>query len=341
MSGATTRLSLASIDDYLGPAEKRFFGTGYRRSKHHIGQLLATSAEAERVGVTASVTVTYPRDWSKKTDEIDIAPHLSSIDTLILGAQLCEAHLAHAYGLDDEQRRAVRMRRVKLIAGDSPQEDLSDLPAHAYLRGTQPLPEEPGAFLSVYDCRIGAMRARCEVEHAMGGSRSEDGEFANIEDALGSAADRYYGSGYTRSGHRIHDVRADMADLSAEAAVSLDLPSCPAGIDGNCQPSASLVDCFVTNLQLAQVLMYEMDSVKRSESNTLWMLKTVFDATKRRHPAETGRPLALRTQITGKHLLPLRGSRWRNAEIAGEFGGISLRCSLAHELPADSAATAV
>ncbi|MGI5467610.1 AvrD family protein [Streptomyces sp. CA-132043] len=108
-----------------------------------------------------------------------------------------------------------------------------------------------------------------------------------------------------------------------------------------------MIDCFVTNLQLAQILMYELDGVRRAESNTLWMLRTVLSADADERPeagsaGETGSgSLPLHMRLTGKHLLPLRGATWRNVEVAGGLGGISLRCSLAHELPAAAAAVAV
>ncbi|MET9862625.1 AvrD family protein [Streptomyces smyrnaeus] len=140
----------------------------------------------------------------------------------------------------------------------------------------------------------------------------------------------------------------DLARLRADAEVtSWREPGAPAdcaGIDGSRRPVPSLIDCFVTNLQLAQVLMYELDGVARSESNTLWMLRTVLDAAPEPSAPSActtaARSFPVHTRVTGKHLLPLRGGTWRNVEIAGEFAGVSLRCSLAHELPAAVAARA-
>jgi hypothetical protein len=110
------------------------------------------------------------------------------------------------------------------------------------------------------------------------------------------------------------------------------------GVDGLVQPSLSAIDAFVSSLQLAQVLMYELDGVTRAESNTLWMLHTSLEL-----PA-VPRPVAERTPVTcsiaRKHLLPLRGATWRNVDIAGDCGGVSLRCSFAHELPASAVSPA-
>ncbi|GAA3760406.1 hypothetical protein GCM10022402_42880 [Salinactinospora qingdaonensis] len=108
----------------------------------------------------------------------------------------------------------------------------------------------------------------------------------------------------------------------------------PEGIEGDYQPSVTMVDCFVVNLQLAQVLMYEMDGIRRSDSNTLWMLNTVLEA---QHPhRSTAPPLRAHTNVTNKHLLTLRGDTWRNVDLAGTLAGVELRCSFAHQLPASA-----
>jgi len=99
-------------------------------------------------------------------------------------------------------------------------------------------------------------------------------------------------------------------------------PHAPDGIDGDVRPALSPVDCFVTVLQLAQVLMYELDSIERGRSNTLWMLQTVLDAGE---PGPLDGPLPRSPAVTGKHLLPLRGSRWRNVDLTGGCGGVRLR----------------
>ncbi|WP_435174195.1 AvrD family protein [Actinacidiphila sp. bgisy145] len=340
MSAVGPRLRLRSIDEYLGPAEQRFFGSGYRRASHQVGDVRVFPAtEADQV-VTARITIGYPGDWSRKKDEIDVPPHVSSIDALVLGVQLAEAHLAYGYGLGPEQRRTAQLRRITLIAGTAPQEELTDLSAGAWLRGTAPLPEAPGMCVSVYECRIGVMRARYEIIHAAPAGTARPAEFRWLEDALGPAETRYYGAGFALGGQRLADVTADTEGLSAHASVLMEpAKAMPDGIEGSTSPAFSPVDCFVACLQLAQVLMYEMDNIRRSDSNTLWMLRTSLDAARPRVAASPGSPHQVMAKVTGSHLLPLHGRSWRNTEISGESAGIRLRCSLAHELPEKTAAT--
>ncbi len=330
-----TRFRYKSIDDYLGPAETRFFGCGHRRAEYRVGDVAVTPAADPGVGARADVTVSYPADWSRKGDNVDLRPHLSTVDLLVLGVQLSETHLTHAYGLDEAMRRAMWLRKVTLRAGATPQEDLVGLPGSATLRQTRAGTDTTGAFVSVYDCAVGAMQARCEIEHAIARRIPDGGTYTSIEDVLGTAGSRYYGDGFKFRHQRIEDVRVDMAELRSTATVWIEpipgtAPSIE-GIEGGYQPAVSAIDCFVVNLQLAQILMYEMDSVRRQDSNTLWMLKTVLEAASPHRPCS--RPLETRAAITGKHLVPLRGHMWRNVEVQGACGGMTLRSSFAHELP--------
>jgi hypothetical protein len=90
------------------------------------------------------------------------------------------------------------------------------------------------------------------------------------------------------------------------------------------------VDGFVSVLQLAQILMYELDSLRREDSNTLWMLRTSLE----RSATHAGPVWA---ELTARRVLPVRGARWRNVDIAGGCAGVDLRASFAHELPSASA----
>jgi hypothetical protein len=85
-------------------------------------------------------------------------------------------------------------------------------------------------------------------------------------------------------------------------------------------------------MQLAQILLYELDSMMRVSSNTLWMRSTAIDV------AGPGRPVAERLRMTtslrGVDLLAMSGGVWRTAEIVARLGAIAFTCSVTHRLPA-------
>ncbi|MEV4412772.1 AvrD family protein [Catellatospora sp. NPDC049609] len=330
-------LRLDSIDDYLGAGERRFFSRGYQRARYGIRDLDANAA-ASGPQVTARVDVSYPSDWSTK-DGVDQRPHLSTIDALVLAVQLAEVHLAAGQGLAAADRSAAVLRKAVLRAGGAPQEELTGIALAARLV-EQRLAD--AGVLSVYDCTVGGFRVRCEIEHPVGRGAVAAPDGTGPEAVLGAAEHRFYGSGFTRRRHHIRSVSVDMDTLTARAAVHFDAEAGVAahGVGGARQPSVELVDTFVVSLQLAQVLMYELDGLTRGASNTLWMMQTVLVAPPTPLPLPDRADLALPATVTlaNARLLPLRGGTWRSVDIEGELAGITLRCMFAHELPAAAAA---
>ncbi|MFF4170128.1 AvrD family protein [Streptomyces sp. NPDC001744] len=347
MSVATSALTLKSIDDYLGPGEGRFFSRGYQRATYLVRDVVATPLGTERPGVRATVDVGYPADWSRKKDGTDLRPHLSTVDALVLGVQLAELHLVHAYGLRGAARSTMRLRAVVLRAGGAPQEELLGIPASSRLVRTEEVPGAAGRFLSVHDGAVGSLRVRCEIEHDAGERATGEGRFDSLDEGLGDGRFRFYGEGFKRRRHVIGNVEVDMEELTAGADVHFrdDRPAggVALGVDAATGPAVSPVDAFVVNLQLVQVLMYELDRIDRANSNTLWMMQTVLTAADTvpplpTDPSEPGRATA---RLLSKRLLPLRGGIWRSVEIEAGLAGIGLRCSFAHELPPEAAARAV
>lgn len=338
------QLLLESIDDYLGPSETRFFSRGYQRAEYRVRDIVVMPAEAPDAGVRAIVDVGYPADWSRKKDGTDLRPHLSTVDALVLGVQLAELHLSHGYGLDAEARTRMRLHKVVLRAGGAPQEDLEDITLAARLVKTEEVPGQPARFLTVHDCTVGSLRVRTEIEHDIVTRAVEEARHASLERALGPGEHRFWGEGFKKRRHVITDVHVDMDSLSAQADVHFDPePNVfREGIEGITMPSVSVVDAFVVNLQLVQILMYELDGVSRAESNTLWMMQTVLEAAPGASelPDHPARSQQARASLTGKRLLPLRGGIWRSVEVKAELAGIVLRCGFAHELPVDAAAAA-
>ncbi|MBI1759673.1 MAG: hypothetical protein HYR62_10710 [Actinobacteria bacterium] len=336
--GRTRRL-FKSIDDYLGSGETRFFASGYRRAQYQVADIVLVPAGDPGPSVVAMVSVRYPADWSTKADRSDLRPHLSTVDMLVLSVQLSEAHLSHSYGLDPDLRKTMWLRKVSLRAGSAPQEDLAGLVGSATHRSTEPLSGSAGGFISTYDCVIGTMRASCEIVHPVGQPAREGRRHESLDGALGPAASRYYGDGFKLRRHVIEDVTVDIDALRASANVQVrSLPGgqlVTDGVDGAWQPAVSAVDCFVANLQLAQVLLYELDSIRREDSNTLWMLKTTLEIAS--PPQRCISVLPAEAAITKKYLVPLRGAQWRNVDINGTLGNVILRSSFAHEIPSNLA----
>ncbi|MEW2513866.1 AvrD family protein [Streptomyces sp. NPDC046870] len=322
----------ASVDDHLGPAEQRFFGRGFRRVTYDIGEVRLARTSDGSPQALSSVGVRYPSDWSKKTVGTDLRPHFSTVDGIVVTTQLAEACL-RSLGIEP---RDAWLRSVRMAAGSNPQEELDALPAEATLRRTDPVAGNPARALSRVDCAVGTMRVRCEIEHGpAAGPVGEKPVIQTSPDALlGPAKDRYFGTGFTTRRQLIRDVRVDRRTLRADAVLSVvqedDTPVPAAGVEGAHQPSVSVIDAFVTALQLAQIMLYDLDGMRREDSDTLWMRQTTLTASRPDRPAKA---VPVTTQLDDPGLLHRADGTWRTLTVLGEMAGIHVRSAVTHRLP--------
>lgn len=322
-------LAFTDVTDRLGPAERRFFGEGYKRAEHRLYGLRPTGG-AEDATIEGTASVSYPADWSRKGG-VDQQPHLSTVDAVLLAVQLAEAHLAHHAGLDDPQRRAAWVRAIRIRAGARPVEDLAAFPVSVRRSEVRDVPFEPRRRVSVLECTVGTMRAQVEIDHPVpSGRRSE------LDGLLRPQWNRPYGQAYRARRQYVERVRVMPARTRATARLRLDTwgaATVPGtGIEGWYQPSAGLIDAFVTALQLGQVMLYELDGMDREDSNTLWMRAASIEADTPHRPVTDTLPTA--AELAGPALVRLRGTEtWRRAEIKGQLPGIRVSCSVAHQLP--------
>ncbi|MGW5847843.1 AvrD family protein [Streptomyces sp. NPDC055254] len=331
---------IPSIDDYLGPGDQRFFGEGFKRGVHEVGEIVVGHDESGTGYVRGRASVAYPSDWSRKGDT-DQRPHLSTIDVLVLGVQLSEVYLAHSRGLDEQQRAGAWIRKARIKAGSSPvEEDLQGFDIQAVPTEVRPSPDGADRLVTVLDAKIGTLTVRTEIDHPVGTPVSTTGTYPSLDAVLGESPQRPFGTGYKSRRQTIENIEFTGAGDTARTASGVgfvlrdDAPTQGRGVEGRYHSSVSMIDSFVVGLQLGQVLLYELDGVSRANSNTLWMRQTVLEAD------SPLRPLAEIT-TTSAHLADSmvlntsKGETWRRADIVGELGGIRLRASVAHQLPRD------
>ncbi|WP_020141207.1 AvrD family protein [Streptomyces sp. 351MFTsu5.1] len=324
-----------TVDDYLGPGEKRFFGDGYKRAVQTLGDIVLDVGPDGAGSVRARASVRYPEDWSRKGRR-NQAPHLSSIDVLLLAGEVAEVYLTHALGLDARSRSEMRLRKVRMKAGTSPVEEALDgFEVRAAITSLPPQ-AHTARRVSVADCQVGALRVRCEIEHPAGTVRPGTGGYHGPDDLLGPAELRPFRAAHKTKSQLIQDLRVDLGELSARATVG-SRSSAPAaltvqGLESYSHPATSILDVFVCAIQLGQILLYELDGVPRSESNTLWMRQSVLTIADTARPVTSPAPLSVR--LAEPQLLTTReGDTWRSVEIAGELQHMSVTCSAAHRLP--------
>lgn len=335
-SGA--RLVVPAIDDYLGPGERRYFGSGFRRVRHRL-ERIHVSSRGESSEVTARASVSYPADWSAKGTGTDLVPHLSSIDTLVLGAQLAEILLGHLYGLDTGARSRMWLRSVRLRAGVHPEEDLDRLAVHGVACSAESVRVSDGVLATPIRFRIGSMELCSEVQHEAGGGYRPDSAEArhpSAAEALGDLPRRYFAELFRHRGHRVTRLTVDREAGRVDATVHItpalgesDLLS--TGIEAAYAPSASMIDAITVMGQLAQVLLYELDGIGRGDSDTLWLRRADLSTCLPLRALDHAFPVHAR--IEDSRVLSIADDTWRVCDLGYAFHGITGGFSVAHRLP--------
>ncbi|MFI7002384.1 AvrD family protein [Nocardia sp. NPDC050175] len=308
-----TPLLLDTVDDYLGPARERFFGHGYSRIRYSIS---ASNVVSDTVtpAVKTTATVHYPTDWSKKAGT-DQRPHLSTIDGLLLGQLACEGAAGAIVGLSDDEIAASWIQSVRIRAAKSPDEDLADLPITV-------TPQRAMAVdaTRTYDVQVGGMRLTYTLQHPAASLANPEPPHRDRDTPTPAAITDVH---VDREQHTAQAVltRGDTAELLPEAILGSRYQNSPAFVDG-----------FVAALQLGQILLYELDHMSRADSNTLWMRNTVLiAAAPRKENADKRMPIS--THLDNQQKITLAEKTWRTVDIVGELSGMSVRCSVAHQLP--------
>jgi hypothetical protein len=173
------------------------------------------------------------------------------------------------------------------------------------------------------------MRVQSEVVHPA--VALTPGEWSPVE----LPEDRYYGAGFKARGQRIRDLEVrDQVRAKAVLDLSADGPQASSGLEAAYQPTASMVDAFVTALQLAQVMMYDLDGIPRQDSDTLWMRQTTITRTTPQSPWGQGIPVT--TELADPALLQLGSDTWRTFTVLADVAGINVKSAVTHRLPGSS-----
>ncbi|NWL33231.1 AvrD family protein [Paenarthrobacter nitroguajacolicus] len=322
--------SYASIDDLLGDGRRRFFSHGYKTTNPRLRNLRVAHTVAEST-LTARASLGVAGVWSVKGNQ-EQTPHLGTTDVLVLACRMAEALLASRFSPDILP--AAYLTSVTISGGSEPVEDtLGDLGCKATL-------QDHGDG-SVLRCSVASMSAVLEVTHAPAELGLASVESPSEEALVGDAATRLYGDLWAERQVTLSDVVLEPAQGAAHAQLSFrQQPTLGhqlgdrRGLEAAYPQALSAVEYFVATLQLGQVLLYSLDAMNRSDSNTLWMRKTRVTFTGPGPKIGGGQGTGLSVGLQKSRLIGKDGGSWRCADVVGTFDGGEVVCSVAHQLPA-------
>jgi len=309
---------VTSVDDLLGPSSRRYLTGAVQQVRRTVRQVAIRAGTDGRVRVSAVAAIDDPRTRTEGW-----APHLDSVDTGLIAAELTECALAGGLGLDPEARRRARVRRIDLWAGSRPERRLTGIPVSAELLAGQ------------VRGQVGPMRFRLVVDL--------DGDPAPVEvsegvvdsstDLLGDPETRYWGLGFLRSEREVRDVAIDPWRRSVTAAVTVGEPpgSCPDGLESAHRPGLTPLDGLFVVAQLTKALICTLDGVDPADRETMWARRTTCEVDPAARPVAGAEPVVLTTEHT--EVVELNGRRWQNHRMAGSIGALRGSFAFANRVP--------
>ena len=321
---------VTDVDACLGPAEGRFFGSGYRRVTRELSEVVLRAMSLGD-SIEACARVHYPVDWSCKAAG-ELAPHLSSIDAALIAIDLAELYVSHGERFDGDARRRSWISELALTAGSRPTDVRTAFPCslHAAEGGSR----ENGHFRTRFDGRIGSIRVRLEIEHDVAlPPLPQTGRTVVDASVLGTDGSRYFSTGYRNRRQTISQLVVDVERRAAAANLIVSGDTCRSdtGLGGAYQPTVSVIEIIVSLAQLAQVVLYQADDLPRQHSNTLWMRGIWLTAHTPSHPLDA--PIPIRVGTRRWDQVQMDSRTWRLAEFYGSLPGVDVGARLAHALP--------
>jgi hypothetical protein len=253
-------MSGRTFDDVLGPADGRYFGSGYRRTRYHLPGL--RSGDEPEV-LSGAARVQYPEDWSRKEGVARVA-HLSTADALVLAAHAVQVALGRTLGLVAAEVRSAWFMELSVRTGARPVTDLQAVPVSCRRTTTTADGRQTDFLVKVGTFTVAAQVCHPEARHPRPPQRGRPSE------------PTLYTHGFRESVHAGSVLSADTSvqrlDCSAEVGA---LPA-QAGIESGTGCGATLLDCLVFAGQMLQMLVCLVDGTTRDGSGNLWLRTITF-----------------------------------------------------------------
>lgn len=286
------------IDDFLGDKASRYFGTGYINSSQLVTGFILNNSEPERLTFSCVGKVILPESWSVKKSG-NQKPHLSTIDIIELSL-LGFDHLVHEiYGHHICSIKLVN--RLIINAGKVPIEsdfDAIDIQGkiNKFTKTT-----------NIVDITISNMNVQIYYQNDM--NHFIESKVLPI----------------SKSALEIKDVMINKEKMKASALV-INTRMLKEKIE-----PWSTSGLFSVGLQLGQILLYQLDSIAREDSNTLWMKKTDINFLSYAPNIDVFHPIYTKLDRVRKYTT--EDGEWRRADIYSIIGNTKIICSVTHKLP--------
>lgn len=311
------------IDSVLGDKSGRYFGQGFRRVRYGVN-----SMEADVSGnIVLDIHINYPNDWSAKTTGTVSLPHLSTVDAAFLASALSEWYMHEKYDFSTSMSGTFHIQLCEITAGTSPDEELQNLRVQIHERSNDTIKDKRIIYTrrSEISVSIGTMKIKLLCLHS--GVARKNVTRITEPDLNHSTHNYIHACNEAIMGRAQMDINNINIVTQRETATA-DLTFKATTREYR---DLSFVEIVLASAQLAQALIYRVDSTSRSESNTLWMRDFTIEAGL---PLKVKHELPIHLHTKSHKRMHIDGDQWSIFRFICFIGVVTTSFTFAHKLPA-------
>ncbi|MDR0300404.1 MAG: hypothetical protein LBI13_10085 [Streptococcaceae bacterium] len=301
-----------SIEDILGNANGRYFGTGYKQVRY-----LQKKKEIDYEGIREFFEIQYPKNWSTKETTTVITPHFSTLDSVVLAVKLVTDFLREQLVVEENTINNALISKISVKAGKSLVEDLKNVEANLILASDSQL---------LFKGKVASFSVELIIEL-----------FDDSKQISVPTGEDYYFSAFESEENEVTDVSimADLSSVSANADFQYDKTF--SGVESAYLLSnrlPSILDQIIVTAELTEILHARLDNIPREKSKTLIMRKIEFSRTLL-HEVTSRVPnnKTIKIEVLKTKMVHLGEKSLRTSDMISKFGNSSFTYSVAQEIP--------
>lgn len=274
MNDENTMIYLESPDHFLGSSKNRYFGDGYRKTKH-----LITNLKIRDKILIANLSLKWPALWAKKKG-LEVTPHVGSLDFFVVSMQLIEHYMRI---IDNIKETCIGKIWVSDFSCKASKQSIE---RKTILCSCTKIDEkrENNKIYNLYKVKIDNVTTRLTIRQdvckknnpkclsSCNGLATISVDKMNRVYDLGKLS--FYHSAYKKINRSIKHIEIYKKEHTIKAIVNLlnsDGNERFRGIEKKYLPSITFCDLILVAGQLSQILLFKLEGITRDDAKNLWL----------------------------------------------------------------------
>ncbi len=315
-------INYKNIELFLGKRKGRYFTEGYKNTKFDLTNFVFNENKFH-----SSVEVYWKSAFGEKRGK-EISPHIGTLEYLSISTILSQFLLIGYYGLSykDIQRSFLRRFKMKTKANRN---NSSKKETTTEITNTNILNKRDNIYLSKIKVNIGNVNIFLEIEHPL--MQTGIDRQTELAILLARMNKQYYKHGYRFGSYDISNINMNLYEKVINSKINInrqDKGLHYEGIGMTHNSIYSMCDFIPIIGQLTQVLLYNLDKLKREETNNMWLRYIDLECDK---PIRETRPDANIKFKDHKHL-NMNNEQWSVVKLDAKISNMKATISVAHKL---------